>query len=33
MIDSWRPHLRQEKFLSIPHSVFERFYGGAAGGG
>ena len=29
----WRPHPRQEEFLSIPYSIFERFYGGAAGGG
>lgn len=29
----WRPHEKQEEFLSIPDSVFEGFYGGAAGGG
>lgn len=29
----WKPHLRQEQFISVPDTVFERFYGGAAGGG
>ena len=29
----WRPSPRQEEFLSVPHTVFEGFYGGAAGGG
>jgi len=29
----WRPHDRQREFLEIPDSVFEGFYGGAAGGG
>lgn len=29
----WRPHARQEAFIQIPDSVFEGFYGGAAGGG
>jgi hypothetical protein len=29
----WRPNKRQEEFLSMPPSVFEGFYGGAAGGG
>jgi hypothetical protein len=29
----WRPNKRQEDFLSMPTSVFEGFYGGAAGGG
>jgi hypothetical protein len=29
----WRPNKRQEDFLSMPSSIFEGFYGGAAGGG
>lgn len=29
----WRPHERQEDFLSIPYDVFEALYGGALGGG
>lgn len=29
----WRPTKRQEDFLSLPDSVFEALYGGAAGGG
>jgi hypothetical protein len=29
----WRPNKRQEDFLAMPTSVFEGFYGGAAGGG
>lgn len=29
----WQPFKRQEDFLSIPDSVFEALYGGAAGGG
>jgi hypothetical protein len=29
----WRPNRRQAEFLAIPYSVFEGFYGGAAGGG
>ena len=29
----WRPNKRQAEFLAIPFSVFEGFYGGAAGGG
>ena len=29
----WKPHLRQATFASIPDSVFEALYGGAAGGG
>jgi hypothetical protein len=29
----WKPSRRQEDFASIPDSVFEGFYGGAAGGG
>lgn len=29
----WHPHKRQVDFLSIPDSVFEALYGGAAGGG
>ena len=30
---TWRPHARQEDFIQIPDSIFEGFYGGAAGGG
>jgi hypothetical protein len=33
VIDSWKPNPKQELFLSIPYSVKERFYGGAAAGG
>lgn len=29
----WRPHKRQEEFLELPHSIFEGFFGGAAGPG
>src|SRR6187399_3473204 len=29
----WKPHRRQEEFLQIPHSIFEAFFGGAAGPG
>lgn len=29
----WKPHLRQEAVLTVPDSVGEVFYGGAAGGG
>lgn len=29
----WRPHTRQALFTSIPDTVFEALYGGAAGGG
>ena len=29
----WRPTKRQEDFISIPDSISEGFYGGAAGGG
>lgn len=29
----WRPHKRQEIFSSLPDSIFEALYGGAAGGG
>lgn len=29
----WRPFARQEEFLSLPDSIFEALYGGAAGGG
>lgn len=32
-MSTWKPHDRQEIFLSIPDSVFEAFYGGAAFGG
>ena len=31
--NEWRPNKRQEDFLSMPTSIFEGFYGGAAGGG
>ncbi len=30
---SWKPSKRQADFLSLPDSVFEALYGGAAGGG
>lgn len=36
MIESsrvWKPTKRQEDFLSLPDSIFEGLYGGAAGGG
>jgi len=30
----WKPnHGKQELFLSLPDTIFEQFYGGAAGGG
>ena len=29
----WKPHERQASFVSIPDSIFEALYGGAAGGG
>lgn len=29
----WKPHKRQADFASIPDSIFEALYGGAAGGG
>lgn len=29
----WKPSRRQEDFAAVPDSVFEGFYGGAAGGG
>lgn len=29
----WRPHSRQTAFLSLPDTIFEGLYGGAAGGG
>src|SRR5690242_16322545 len=29
----FKPHKKQESFLSIPDSIFEAMYGGAAGGG
>ena len=32
-MSEWRPHLRQEAVISAPDSIFEKFYGGAAGGG
>ena len=30
---TWKPFARQEEFLSLPDSIFEALYGGAAGGG
>src|ERR1700694_2363421 len=32
-IREWKPTARQEALLSIPDTVFEALYGGAAGGG
>jgi len=32
-VKEWKPTKRQEDFLSIPDTVFEALYGGAAGGG
>jgi hypothetical protein len=32
-IKTWQPHKRQADFLSLPDSIFEAMYGGAAGGG
>lgn len=29
----WKPHPRQEEFLQLPFSIFEGFFGGAAGPG
>jgi hypothetical protein len=29
----WKPHAKQEDFISLPFSVFEALYGGAVGGG
>jgi len=29
----WKPHKRQAAFLSLPDTIFEAMYGGAAGGG
>lgn len=29
----WNPHPKQEEFISLPFTVFEGLYGGAAGGG
>jgi hypothetical protein len=29
----WRPHSKQEEFLQLPFSIFEGFFGGAAGPG
>ena len=29
----WRPNPKQEKFLAIPNSIKEAFYGGGAGSG
>lgn len=29
----WKPFLRQEQFISLPFTIFEALYGGAAGGG
>jgi len=33
MIKEWKPTKRQEDFLSLPDTIFEALYGGAAGGG
>lgn len=33
MNNGWEPHARQEKVITVPDTVFEKFYGGAAGGG
>ncbi len=33
MNKTWRPHKRQEAFFTVPDSIFEVLYGGAAGGG
>jgi hypothetical protein len=30
---TWKPHKKQELFSSLPDSIFEAMYGGAAGGG
>lgn len=32
-IKEWKPNKRQEDFLSLPDTLFEGMYGGAAGGG
>lgn len=32
-MSEWKPHLRQEAVISAPDTIFEKFYGGAAGGG
>jgi len=29
----WKPNLKQVKFMSLPDTIFEALYGGAAGGG
>jgi hypothetical protein len=29
----WKPHAKQEQYISLPFSVFEALYGGAVGGG
>jgi hypothetical protein len=29
----WRPHLKQQEFISLPDEIEEALYGGAAGGG
>lgn len=29
----WKPHPKQEEFLTLPDTIFEGLYGGAAGGG
>lgn len=33
MDKTWRPHKRQTDFFSLPDTIFEALYGGAAGGG
>ncbi len=32
-VKAWKPHRRQEEFLQLPLSIFEGFFGGAAGPG
>ena len=29
----WRPTKKQERFLSLPLTIFEAFFGGGVGGG
>lgn len=33
LIKEWKPNKRQAEFISLPDSIFEALYGGAAGGG
>lgn len=32
-VKKWVPHARQERFISLPFSIFEAFYGGQKGPG